>query len=769
LPPFLASFQPRGVSLRRPARSAVHVRLGVLLCVGTSGACGGDPAAVEDPTVPASIAVTPADAELEAIEAEVTLAASVRNAAGQALSEPVVQWRSSDPAVASVDGSGVVTALANGAVLVSASVGALADTARVTVGQAPAAMTASPSEATLHAIGDTVLVAVSVTDANGYAVQDAAPSLTSTDSDVATVDSTGMVTATGNGVTTIVTAFGPVADTTTITVAQEIATVDLAVDTVRLDAIGAAVTLAVTVTDANGYPVAGADVDWSTTSAAVATVDSVGAAAAVANGQAYVVAASGQASDSTVVVVEQVPTDLFVDTPAGDLAPGLPVSVEVQVVDALGTRVASFGGDVTIALDPNGQAATLTGVTSVAAAAGVAALPGVSVLRAGAGFTLTATAGGLSGTSSPFDVRLRFASISAGTRNVCGLTFQGDAYCWGMNQTGGLGIGSAGGNVSRPTLVTGDHVFVQIDAGHSSNEGGQFDGFGCGITDLSETYCWGHNLYGQLGNGTSGNDFTTPVEVAGGLTFQSVVAARDHACGLTTTGAAYCWGRNGSGQLGNGVGQPDSDVPVPVSGGHVFASLSAGVFRTCGRDTVGDTYCWHSNTGLTASVLYEPAKIPGTVTLESVDPGTFLHLCGVTPTDAAYCWGRNPYGELGVADTLDRAEPTLVVGGHSWESVSASGRFSCGIRTDGVVLCWGRDGAGETAQGATGGGSSIGSSPQPIVGGLAFTQITGGADVVCGLVPNGEAYCWGHGSRGQRGDGTFGFTAATPIKVVLPG
>jgi alpha-tubulin suppressor-like RCC1 family protein len=114
------------------------------------------------------------------------------------------------------------------------------------------------------------------------------------------------------------------------------------------------------------------------------------------------------------------------------------------------------------------------------------------------------------------------------------------------------------------------------------------------VTTGGVAYCWGANS-GVLGNGTF-RASTTPVAVSGGLTFAAVSAGDDHACGVTTAGAAYCWGGNILGELGNGT-FTISPTPVAVSGGLTFAALSAGAgFSTCGVTTAGAAYCWGDKT-----------------------------------------------------------------------------------------------------------------------------------------------------------------------------
>src|SRR5437867_985055 len=116
----------------------------------------------------------------------------------------------------------------------------------------------------------------------------------------------------------------------------------------------------------------------------------------------------------------------------------------------------------------------------------------------------------------------------------------------------------------------------------------------CGLSSAGATYCWGDNFYGQLGDGTATSS-SIPVAVAGGLSFSALAAGRYHTCGLTSAGAAYCWGGNYVGQLGDGS-TTNSSTPVPVAGGLNFSALTTGVGgHTCGLTMSGAAYCWGGN------------------------------------------------------------------------------------------------------------------------------------------------------------------------------
>jgi hypothetical protein len=160
-------------------------------------------------------------------------------------------------------------------------------------------------------------------------------------------------------------------------------------------------------------------------------------------------------------------------------------------------------------------------------------------------------------------------TVSAGTLYSCGLGFN-TGYCWGNNSAGQLGNGTVTSS-SVPVAVSGGLNFADRISTGAHHACGPVNTFANGI-QFSYAYCWGDNSFGQLGNGTTTNN-ATPIVVAGGLNFRTVSAGGRHTCGLTSSlpssptagGAAYCWGDNSSGQLGNGT-TTSSSVPFNVAG-----------------------------------------------------------------------------------------------------------------------------------------------------------------------------------------------------------
>jgi alpha-tubulin suppressor-like RCC1 family protein len=279
----------------------------------------------------------------------------------------------------------------------------------------------------------------------------------------------------------------------------------------------------------------------------------------------------------------------------------------------------------------------------------------------------------------------------------------------------------------------------------------------CALSAAGMARCWGRGLEGQLGIG--GNSGTPePTLVAGGIRFQSLGAANNHTCGLSTEGAAYCWGQNDRGELGDGTGV-DQTVPVAVQGGHVFNSLAVSAAGACGLTASGTAHCWGYNSsgavgdGSSANRL-APVLVQGGLTFRSLGAG-YVHNCGITDAGESYCWGYNALGQLGDGTTVTRFAPQLVLGGHEFQAISGWGAFNpnlstCGLIASGAAYCWGGNPFGQLGSGTT----MSTATPVPVAGGIVFSQLSAGPTHTCGLSNAGAAFCWGWNFHGQLGDGT---------------
>lgn len=181
---------------------------------------------------------------------------------------------------------------------------------------------------------------------------------------------------------------------------------------------------------------------------------------------------------------------------------------------------------------------------------------------------------------------LTFDNVYAGAGTSCALTPEGDAYCWGINDYGMLGDSQPpepGLESATPSRVVGGLRFASLTIGNYNV---------CGITHDARAYCWGYG--GVLGNGSTAPS-SSPVPVSGDLSWASLSVGNGHTCGLTTEGAAYCWGNAESGRFGNGdTGVALS--PQLIADAGTYVAITAGGRHTCARTAAGTAFCWGEGT-----------------------------------------------------------------------------------------------------------------------------------------------------------------------------
>ncbi|MEX2473150.1 MAG: hypothetical protein WEA34_13265 [Gemmatimonadota bacterium] len=174
-----------------------------------------------------------------------------------------------------------------------------------------------------------------------------------------------------------------------------------------------------------------------------------------------------------------------------------------------------------------------------------------------------------------------FTRIVSGWNHTCAVTAGSTLSCWGLNREGAVGDGS---RLDRlvPTRVLDAVTDVAAGSGHT-----------CAVRQ-GQVRCWGANGAGQVGDGTAETrPSPTPVpDLPGPATAVATGAA--HSCALVEDGTAHCWGQNLYGQLGNGSTAP-SRTPRAVAGDHRFARIHAGGGVTCGITEDGAEYCWGLN------------------------------------------------------------------------------------------------------------------------------------------------------------------------------
>ncbi len=442
------------------------------------------------------------------------------------------------------------------------------------------------------------------------------------------------------------------------------------------------------------------------------------------------------------------------DHQSGPIGVGLATPPSVTVSDAYGNAVPSATVNWT-AVTGGGSTGHPTSTTN---AVGVASIPWTlgttlgSQTATGAVASLAGSPATFTATATPF----AFTTIAAGFYVSCGLTGAGAAFCWGYNGSASLGAIDPALQENTAVAVQGGLTFTRLVAGTSHV---------CGLTSAGAAYCWGSNYFGEAGSGDTSEVHEFPVPVQGGIVFASLSANFSHTCGLTAAGTAYCWGDNIYGDVGDGTTTQRS-TPTLVSGGIAFTSLTTGNSHTCGLTAAGTAYCWGADSsgqlgdGTTTQRL-TPTALAGGLTFANLTSG-FAFTCGATTAGDGYCWGLGQNGQLGNGTNPNRNVPTLVAGGLSFANLVANEASACGLSTAGTAYCWGDNGGGELGNGSL----TSSATPTLTTGGIVFASIAGGTAHTCALTAGGAAYCWGANQYGNIGDGTK--TNRTAPTAVIP-
>ena len=394
--------------------------------------------------------------------------------------------------------------------------------------------------------------------------------------------------------------------------------------------------------------------------------------------------------------------------------------------------------------------------------------------------TLTATMGSTTARAT-ITVVPQFTRLAPGERHACGITGRAEIYCWGASWLGELGPLAALQDCSSrfgPGAFCSPSPMPLFNLRASAVAAGMM--FTCVLDASGRASCWGSNVYGEIGAGSTATSLQlTPV--AGGRQFTQLVAGRMHACAITTAREAYCWGRDYSGALGTGDVSPDrcsndpcSRVPRLVTGGHQWAQLSATDRATCGVTTSNELYCWGLDVGGSDGLYCQmstnldgctrtPIRVAATKSYKAVGIGN-VHRCGQGMDGSLDCWGANYFGMLGNGTSSGGETPAPVSGSPTYASFVGGRTHTCALTSDGRAQCWGLGTEGQIGNGSL----NNALVPTDVSGAHRFAALvsSGNSDFTCALDDKGRAYCWGQGDHAQLGDGMF-VTRSEPVLVRL--
>lgn len=356
-----------------------------------------------------------------------------------------------------------------------------------------------------------------------------------------------------------------------------------------------------------------------------------------------------------------------------------------------------------------------------------------------------------------------WASVSASLFHTCAIRVDGSLWCWGSNIAGELGDGTTKSR-TRPVRVHAEGTWASVDTGWA---------YTCGVQTDATLWCWGNNYRGKLGNGGNGGHRALPLQVGSDNDWATVSTGRDHTCGTRADGTLWCWGDDYYGQVGDGK-KKNRGFPVQVGRSSTWGGVSAGGESTCARRTVGTLWCWGWNRlgqlgDGTTTDRRTPVRIGGATNWTTVDM-SIAHACGARADGTAWCWGQNDHGEIGDGTTIDRLTPTQVSGDTGWAEVrtyyqdqGSDGQNSCGTRHDGTIWCWGSNDAGQLGDRT----QTERHTPVQVGSRAGWATVSPGSYYTCATRTVGTLLCWGFNGWGQLGDGTYD-NHLVPKRVRMP-
>ncbi|MGB0152288.1 MAG: putative Ig domain-containing protein, partial [Candidatus Poseidoniaceae archaeon] len=377
--------------------------------------------------------------------------------------------------------------------------------------------------------------------------------------------------------------------------------------------------------------------------------------------------------------------------------------------------------------------------------------------------------------------------MSAGRYHTCAILDNGDLKCWGKDTDGQVGDSSSTYNSWSPsTTVTlyGDAVAVSGGRSHT-----------CALLDGGDVKCWGDDQYGQLGDGATLADRTTPpysaINLGTGRTAVAISAGGYHTCALLDNGDVKCWGRDNEGQLGDGgtITSTDytaapSSTAINLGTGRTAVAISAGEYHTCAILDNGDLKCWGmdnagqlgdggANTS-TSAPSSTAVNLGAGRTAVAVAAG-WEHTCAILDNGDMKCWGKDAYGQLGDggSNTHTNAPSSTAINlgtGRTAVALTASFRHTCALLDNGDVKCWGRDNFGQLGDGGTITSSDYTTAPSSTAinlgPGRTAVSLSSGTYHTCAVLDNADMKCWGYDHYGQLGDGwPSGTDSSSPVLV----
>lgn len=281
---------------------------------------------------------------------------------------------------------------------------------------------------------------------------------------------------------------------------------------------------------------------------------------------------------------------------------------------------------------------------------------------------------------TPTQVTGSWTDVQAGAYNMFAIKSDNTLWAAGSNGDGQLGVGDTTDKNSM-TQVSGTNwskVSPSINYGNHT----------LGLKTAGTLWAWGDNANGELGNGTTGGGETSPIQIGSDTNWSYIHAGYLRSFAIKTTGTLWGWGKNTSGELGDGTAT-SHNTPTQIGAYSDWTKIAS---------------TWHTSFGIRSNgTLWGTGNL--SAILNVADTNTFTQIgsdtnwsdivCGyeqcyaTKTTGQVYVWGYNGSEYcLGLGDTTNRDTPTLITADTNW-SLVRGGTYSGLASKGGNITVWG--------------------------------------------------------------------------------
>lgn len=273
---------------------------------------------------------------------------------------------------------------------------------------------------------------------------------------------------------------------------------------------------------------------------------------------------------------------------------------------------------------------------------------------------------------------------------------------------------------------------------------------------------WGKNSTGQFGNGTTSNS-AVPVELTGLTDIAAIEAGTAQTIALKGDGTAWTWGTNDYGQLGDGT-TTQRTSPVLVQGLSGVLAVSAATYHSMAILNGGTVWSWGDNGSAqlgdgTTTRRLTPVQVSGLSGVTAIAAG-YYHSMALKADGTVWSWGSNASGAIGDGTYTQRKTPVQVPGLSEVVAIAAGNYHCMALKADGSVWTWGGNASGQIGNGTT----TNRTSPYQVPGLAGIAAIAAGWEYSVALLTDGTVRAWGNNGFGQLGDGTF-TSRTSPVQV----